>query len=88
MARPTKSRPVKNSEDLVNGQDPIYTGEQPIGPSGPVESAESKLALSDMEKLRADLELEKYKLQQTVQAEEIKRLKEEIQSLRLKREKI
>ena len=89
LARPTRSRPVKNIiEDLVDGQDPIYTGEQPIGPSGPIESTESKLALSDMEKLRAELELEKYKLQQAVQAEEIKRLKEEIQSLRLKRETI
>ena len=88
LPMPTRGRPIKNLlEDLVEGQDPIYTEKKPIGPAGPIEPTEIT-PLSELEKLRAELELEKSKLQQAAQLEEIRKLRKEITSLRLQREKI
>ena len=58
----TRGRPIKILvEDLVEGQDPMYTEKTAIGPAGPTEH---KLSLSALEKHCAELEVEKFKLQQ------------------------
>ena len=90
LPHPTRGRPIKNIiEDLVDGQDPIYEGEKPPGTAGPVDPPlEEKIQLSEVEKLRAQLELEKFKFEKAAQEEEIRKLREEIKSLKLKREKI
>ena len=100
LPRITRGRPVKNLiEDLVEGQDPIYTGGKETAASGPVSPQrtspgpiipplEEKPHLSEVEKLRAELELERFKLQQAAQEEEIRKLREEIKALRRKREEI